>query len=108
LTALIKSPATIATTENARKNGVADGLFVTQEVAKISGAVDIVGASKLAEPLVQNAREISDTVVSDGSLALSGILAERAEGAIHAYREWIAFELPTTDQTRVRLVGKRI
>jgi len=81
---------------------------VTQAVAKISGAVDIVGASKLAEPLVQNAREISDTVVSDGSLALSGILAERAEGAIHAYRGGIAFELPTTDQTRVRLVGKRI
>jgi ribosomal protein L11 methyltransferase len=108
LTALIKSPATIATTENARKNGVADGLFVTQEVAKISGAVDIVDANRLAEPLVQNAREISGRVVSDGSLALSGILAERAEGAIHAYREWIAFELPTTDQTWVRLVGKRI
>ncbi len=108
MTALIISPATITTTENARKNGVADGLFVTQAVAKISGAVDIVGASKLAEPLVQNAREISGTVVSDGSLALSGILAERAEGAIHAYRERIAFELPTTDQTRVRLVGKRI
>jgi ribosomal protein L11 methylase PrmA len=108
LTALIISPATITTTENARKNGVADGPFVTQAVAKISGAVDIVGANRFAEPLVQNAREISDTVVSDGSLALSGILAERAEGAIHAYRERIAFELPTTDQTRVRLVGKRI
>ncbi len=108
MTALIKSPATIATTEKARKNSVADRLFVTQVVAKISGAVDIVGASRLAEPLVQNAREISDRVVSDGSLALSGILAERAESAIHAYREGIAFQLPTTDQTWVHLVGKRI
>ena len=81
---------------------------MTQNVAKISGAVNIVGANRLAEPLVQNAREISDRAVSDGSLALSGILAERAGSAIHAYRERIAFELPTTDQTWVRLVGKRI
>ncbi len=81
MTALIKSPATVATTENARKSGDADRLFVTQEVAKISGAVDIV---------------------------VMNIFAERAESAIHAYRERIAYELPTTDRTWVRLVGKRI
>jgi len=81
LTALIKSPATVATTENARKSGDADRLFVTQEVAKISGAVDIV---------------------------VMNIFAERTESAIHAYRERIAYELPTTDRTWVRLVGKRI
>jgi len=81
LTALIKSPATVATTENARKSGDADRLFVTQEVAKISGAVDIV---------------------------VMNIFAERAESAIHAYRERIAYELPTTDRTWVRLVGRRI
>jgi len=108
LTELINSPATIATTEYAQKNGVADRLFVTQDVAKFSGAVDIVSANRLADPLVQDAREIGYRVVSDGSLALSGILAERAGSAIHAYRERIAFELPTTDQTRVHLVGKRI
>lgn len=78
---MIKSPATVATTENARKKGDADRLFVTQEVAKISGAVDIV---------------------------VMNIFAERAESAIHAYRERIAYELPTTDRTWVRLVGKRI
>ena len=81
MTALIKSPATVATTENARKSGDADRLFVTQEVAKISGAVDIV---------------------------VMNIFAERAESAIHAYRERIAYELPTTDRTWVRLVGRRI
>ena len=78
---MIKSPATVATTENARKSGDADRLFVTQEVAKISGAVDIV---------------------------VMNIFAERAESAIHAYRERIAYELPTTDRTWVRLVGRRI
>ncbi len=54
---------------------------MTQEVAKISGAVDIV---------------------------VMNIFAERAESAIHAYRQRIAYELPTTDRTWVRLVGKRI
>jgi hypothetical protein len=94
--------------ENTRKNGVADWLFVTQEVAKISGAVDIVIADILAEPLVKNTREISDRVVPGGSLAISGTLAERAGSAIHAYRERIDFKLPTTDQTWVRLASKRI
>ena len=108
MTALIKSQAITATKENARKNGVADRLFVTQEVAKISGAGDIVVASILAEPLVQNYREISDRVVPGGSLALSGILAGQAERVIHAYRERIDIELPATDQTWARLVDKRI
>ena len=108
MTALIKSQAITATQENSRENGVADRLFVTQEVAKISGAVDIVVANILAEPPVQNAREISDRAVPGGSLALSGILAEWAESIIHAYREQIDSELPATDQTWFRLVGKRI
>ena len=47
-------------------------------------------------------------MVSDDSLALFGILAELAESVIYAHRESIAFELQTTDQTWVRLVGKRI
>jgi ribosomal protein L11 methyltransferase len=94
--------------ENARKNGVADWLFVTQEVAKISGEVDIVIANILAEPLVKNTREISDRVILGGTLAISDILAERAESVIHAYRERIDFELPATDQTWFRLASKRI
>jgi len=57
---------------------------------------------------VQNVRETSYRVVSDGSLALSGILAERAGSAIHAYRKRTAFELPTIDWTWVRLVDMRI
>ncbi len=92
MTVLINSQAITATKKNAQKSGVADGLFVTQEVAKISGAGDIVVANILAEPPVQNAREISDRAVPGGSLALSGILAEQAERVIHAYRERIDFE----------------
>jgi ribosomal protein L11 methyltransferase len=104
--------ATTATRENARKNGIGDGLFVTQEVADISGVFDIVIANILAEPLVQNAGKISDRVAPGGTLVLSGILVEQADRVIEAYRTWFEFESPVTDQateqTWVRLVGKRI
>jgi ribosomal protein L11 methyltransferase len=62
----------------------------------------------LLNPWQKNIREISDRVIPGGSLAISGILAERAESVIHAYRERIDFELPATDQTWFRLASKRI
>ena len=106
------SQAVTAIRENARKNGVESGLFVTQDVAEVTGAFDIVVANILADPLVQHAGDISDRVAPDGSLALSGILAEQTESVIEAYWGRVGFELPemdqTTDQTWVRLVGKRI
>ena len=101
-----------ATRENTQKNGVADSLFVTQDVAGVTGTFDIVVANILAEPLVQNAGNICDRVAPDGSLALSGILAEQTGSVVEAYRDRIDFGSPemdqTTDQTWVRLVGKRI
>ena len=104
--------AVTATRDNARKNGIEDALFVTQDVAEITESFDIVVANILAEPLVRNAGIISARVVSGGSLALSGILAEQAESVIAAYREQIDVEISeterTTGQTWVRLVGKRI
>jgi len=106
------SQAVTATRENAQKNGVEDGLFVTQDLAEVTRAFDIVVANILAEPLVQHAGDISDRVAPDGSLALSGILAEQTESVIEAYCDRVSFELPemdqTTDQTWIRLVGKRI
>ena len=104
--------AVTATRDNAQKNRIGDALFVTQDVAGITGSFDIVVANILAEPLVQNARIISDRVVTGGSLALSGILADQAESVIDAYREQIDIEISQTEratgQTWVRLVGKRI
>jgi len=104
--------AVSATRENARKNGIGDSLFVTQDVAEIAGSFDIVVANILAEPLIQNARVIGDKVVPGGLLALSGILAEQADSVTEAYREWFELEEAetdrTTDQAWVRLTGKRI
>ena len=104
--------AIVASRENARKNAVSDRLFVTQAVAELDGAFDIVVANILAEPLVQHAGEISESVVRGGALALSGILAEQAESVMEAYREQIDFELPAVDRTTehrwVRLAGRRI
>ena len=104
--------AVTATHENAQKNGVEDGLFVTQDVAEITGSFDIVVANILAEPLVKNAGNICDRVAPGGSLALSGILLEQAGWVIDAYSGRMEFKSPetdeTTDQTWVRLVATRI
>ena len=106
------SQAITATRENARKNNVQDSLIVTQDMAEATGSFDMVVANILAEPLVKDASEICDRVAPAGSLALSGILADQVESVIAAYRPWVAFESPeldeTSDQTWVRLVGKRI
>ena len=104
--------AVAATHENAQKNGIEDGLFVTQDVAEITGSFDIVVANILADPLVRNAGVISDRVAPGGSLALSGILLEQTGRVIDAYCDRMEFEPPqmdeTTDQSWVRLVGMRI
>ena len=104
--------AITATRENARKNGSADSLFVTQDVAEVTGTFDIVVANILAEPLVQNAGDICDRLAVGGSLALSGILADQVDSVVEAYQHHIEFVSPamdeTTDQIWVRLVGTRI
>ena len=106
------SQAITATRDNAQKNAVEDGLFVTQDMAEVAGTFDIVVANILAEPLAKNAAEICDRVVATGSLVLSGILDDQVESVIEAYRKRIDFESQETDeatgQTWVRLVGKRI
>jgi ribosomal protein L11 methyltransferase len=104
--------AVTATRDNARKNGIEDSLFVTQDVAEVTGTFDIVVANILAEPLVQNAEDVCGRLAQDGSLALSGILADQADSVIEGYHHLIEIELSamdeTTDQTWVRLVGTRI
>ncbi len=104
--------AITAARENAQKNAIRDRLFVTQDVAEITGAFDIVVANILAGPLVENAGDISDRVAPGGLLALSGILLDQTRSVIDAYSDRIVFQPPemdeTTDQTWVRLVGKRI
>jgi len=83
-----------ATRENAQKDSIGDCLFVTQDVAEITGSFDIVVANVLAEPLVENAGDISDRVAPGGSLALSGILLEQTGSVIDAYGDSIEFESP--------------
>lgn len=108
----IDPQALAATVENARKNAVENRLIVTQDLAEQSGSFDIVVANILAEPLIRDAREISDRLGPGGQLALSGILAHQADAVMAAYRDWIDFEPgatdATTNQTWVRLNGRRI
>ena len=75
-----------ATADNARRNGVADRIEAVLPEQAPAGSARIVVANILAGPLVELADAIAGRVAPGGRLALSGILAEQAEGVLDAYR----------------------
>lgn len=72
------APAAVpVTTANAIANGVADRIEVsTTDLADIEGSYDLVLANILAPTLVALSADLRRVVAPDGSLVISGILAE--------------------------------
>lgn len=107
----IDPQAVIATGENARDNGVAERLQVTESADQIDGTFDVVVANILAGPLIDLARPIAMSVEKHGMLALSGVLSEQAAGVMEAYKPWIEFVAPVMreqdGQIWSRLTGTR-
>ena len=104
----IDSQALTASEDNARNNGVADGLSLyLPENLPADYRCDVLVANILAGPLVELADHLAGYCRAGASLALSGILAEQAESVRSAYAPW--FELnPTTQQGDwVRIDGIR-
>ena len=79
--------ALLATRENAMRNGVAERLSVLGTDAPGPAPADVVVANILAGTLIELAPRIAAMVAPRGRLALSGILADQAEGVLAAYRE---------------------
>ena len=79
--------ALVATLDNAERNGVGERIERLRPEDFQPGSAQLVLANILASPLV----ELADTLVGccqpGGSLVLSGILAEQADGVIAAYSE---------------------
>jgi len=97
-----------ASEDNARNNGVADGLSLyLPENLPADYRCDVLVANILAGPLIDLAGQLAGYCRPGGSLALSGILAEQAESVRAAYTPW--FDLnPTTQQGDwVRIDGVR-
>jgi ribosomal protein L11 methyltransferase len=104
----IDPQALTASEDNARNNGVADGLSLyLPENLPAEYRCDVLVANILAGPLVELADQLAGYCRPGGTLALSGILAEQAESVRTAYAPW--FDLnPTTQQGDwVRIDGVR-
>ena len=101
-------PQAVATTlANAAVNGVSERVLATGNLDEISGTYDVVVANILAEPLADLAGWICDHLASGGRIALSGILRAQVEAVTDAYRQWVRFDPPKTENDWVRLTGTR-
>ena len=80
------SPAAVPTTEhNARINGVADRVGVsTTPLAAIESTFEVVVANILAPALIDLAADLRRALAADGTLIISGILAERHQHVLDA------------------------
>jgi ribosomal protein L11 methyltransferase len=99
--------ALLATRENAARNGVAERLVVAGADEASPPPAEVVVANILAGTLVELAPSITALVAPAGALALSGILADQADGVRAAYETAIAFAPPQEREGWVLLHGTR-
>jgi len=104
----IDPQAITSTDSNALKNGVADKIisYLPEQFTPLQA--DVVLANILAKPLIDMAQDICALVAPNGSLVLSGILAEQAQSVIDAYQPYIAFEPLVQQEDWIRLNGTKL
>lgn len=81
----IAQPAVAATLDNADRNAVRDRIEAsTTPLAEIDGEFRLVAANILAPALIELAADLQRVTSADGSLVISGILAERHDHVLAA------------------------
>ena len=81
----IAAEAVAATAANAERNGVADRIEVDgQLVDQVEGTYDVVVANILAPVLIASAADLTRLIGPDGTLIISGILADAHEHVVTA------------------------
>ena len=90
------APAAVPTTlDNALRNGVDDRVQVsTTPLAEVDGVFDVVVANILAPTLVELAEHLLRVVAPDGTLVISGVLADRFD---HVVAALVPARVVTTD-----------
>jgi len=104
----IDEQALLATTENALRNNVAE--HITAELPDglpTDARFDILLANILSGPLIELAPYFATLLPHDGTLILSGILAEQTSEVCQAYKPWFSFEKPSQRDNWVCLKAKR-
>ena len=102
----IDPQALLATSDNARRNGVADRLSVAAAPPP-SVVCDVLLANILAEPLERLAPQLSTLVAPRGRLVLSGLLRQQAATVAMRYRPWFDIAPVTLRDDWARLDGVR-
>ncbi|QFY41200.1 50S ribosomal protein L11 methyltransferase [Candidatus Methylospira mobilis] len=104
----IDAQALTATQANAGKNNVAARIECRFPESVSEGyQADIVFANILANPLIELACVLSDGVVDNGRIVLSGILKEQADSVAQAYTPFFEMSAPVFSNEWVRLSGRR-
>lgn len=105
--------AITATIENAKRNNIPKGVIETylpDQLPDDPAALlsDILVANILAEPLMQLAEGLSHLVKPQGQIALSGLLAEQADGLLEHYGFWFEMDKAVMSEEWARLSGTRL
>ena len=105
--------AITATIENAKRNNIPKGVIETYLPDQLpdnpAGLLsDILVANILAEPLMQLAEDLSHLVKPQGQIALSGLLAEQADGLLEHYGFWFEMDKAVMSEEWARLSGTRL
>lgn len=105
----IDEQALQATFENAQRNDVSD-----QVITELPDGLpndtdfDILLANILSGPLIELAPYFASLVRAEGTLVLSGILAEQADKVRQAYKNWFDFAEPLKREDWVCLTATRL
>lgn len=103
----IDPQALIATTANARNNGL-EALITTALPADFRPQpADILLANILLNPLLRLAADLAQKVVAGGDIVLSGILSTQAEECRTVYSRWFLMQEPVFRDEWAMLTGKR-
>lgn len=105
----IDPQALTATKDNAQRNNIAPNkyqVYLPGKAPKVQA--DITVANILAGPLVSLAEEIASLTRSGGKLALSGLLAEQAEGVVAHYSQWFKMDAPQQQGDWILLSGIKL
>lgn len=103
----IDPQALIASTDNARQNGVADRLQLHLPDTLPATPANVLLANILAAPLISLSEQLAQLTLPGGALVLSGILVRQAEEVRDTYARWFNMDAPVVRGDWARLTGKR-
>jgi ribosomal protein L11 methyltransferase len=105
----IDPQALLATTENAKRNKLADDampVFLPENCPQTQA--DIMLANILAGPLAELAPSLNKLTKVGGKICLSGILAIQADAVKAAYAQWFDFDPIAQQEEWVRITGTKV